>query len=98
MCAGSVAKLYEEIGGKVIYFGKPYKEVYKMCFKDNEKVIAIGDNLRTDIKGANNMKIDNVFILNGVHRSEFENEEKLISLLKKKYNVRVNYFQKELNW
>ena len=44
------------------------------------------------------MKIDNVFILNGVHRSEFENEEKLISLLKKKYNVRVNYFQKELNW
>ncbi len=98
LCAGSVAKLYEEIGGKVIYFGKPYKEVYKMCFKDNEKVIAIGDNLRTDIKGANNMKIDNVFILNGVHRSEFENEEKLISLLKKKYNVRVNYFQKELNW
>ena len=69
-----------------------------MCFKDNEKVIAIGDNLRTDIKGANNMKIDNVFILNGVHRSEFENEEKLTSLLKKKYNVKVNYFQKELNW
>ena len=29
-----------------------------MCFKSNEKVLAIGDNLRTDIKGANNLNID----------------------------------------
>ena len=53
LCAGSVAKVFEQLGGKVIYFGKPYEEVYKMCFSKNERVLAIGDNLRTDIKGAN---------------------------------------------
>ena len=53
-CAGSIAKLFEELGGEVIYFGKPHKEVYRACFKNGEKVLAIGDNLRTDIKGANN--------------------------------------------
>ena len=51
LCAGSVAKVFEDIGGKVIYFGKPHKEIYNMCFEPNEKVLAIGDNLRTDIKG-----------------------------------------------
>ena len=32
LCAGSIAKVFEEIGGEVIYFGKPHKEVYNMCF------------------------------------------------------------------
>ena len=62
LCAGSVAKVFEELGGEVVYFGKPYKEVYKLCFNLNEKVLAIGDNLRTDIKGANNLNIDCIFI------------------------------------
>ena len=62
LCAGSVAKVFEELGGEVVYFGKPHKEVYKMCFNSNEKVLAIGDNLRTDIKGANNLNIDCIFI------------------------------------
>ena len=56
---------------EVIYFGKPHKEVYNLCFDKNEKVLAIGDNLRTDIKGANNLKIDCIFITDGVHRDEF---------------------------
>ena len=38
-----------------------------MCFGSNEKVLAIGDNLRTDIKGANNLKLDCIFISEGVH-------------------------------
>ena len=97
LCAGSVAKVFEELGGEVIYFGKPYKEIYNMCFKPNEKVLAIGDNLRTDIKGANNLKIDSIFILNGVHINEIENEDQLNKLFKK-YNVRPNYYQKTLNW
>ena len=61
-CAGYIAKIFEELGGKVIYYGKPHKEIYEMCFKKNEKVLAIGDNLRTDIKGANNLNIDCLFI------------------------------------
>ncbi len=96
-CAGKLAKIFESIGGQVVYFGKPYKEIYEMCFDSKEKVLAIGDNLRTDIKGANNLNIDSVFISNGVHRNEFDNEKDLIELFQK-YNVKVSYFQSNLTW
>ena len=63
-CAGYIAKIFEDMGGEVIYYGKPHKEIYKMCFNENEKVLAIGDNLRTDIKGANNLnKIVYLFVM-----------------------------------
>jgi len=97
LCAGSVAKVFEDLGGEVIYFGKPHKEVYNMCFSSNEKVLAIGDNLRTDIKGANNLKIDCIFITEGVHRKEFNNSSELNKLLEK-YDVKANFFQRELKW
>ncbi len=97
LCAGSVAKVFEKLGGEVVYFGKPYKEVYKLCFNSNDKVLAIGDNLRTDIKGANNLNIDCVFITDGVHRDEYEDISELDSLLQK-YKVKANFFQKELKW
>ena len=42
-----------------------------------KKFLAIGDNLRTDIKGANNLNIDSLFIYNGVHRNEIKNDEEL---------------------
>ena len=97
LCAGSVAKVFEELGGEVVYFGKPYKEVYKFCFNSNEKVLAIGDNLRTDIKGANNLNIDCIFISEGVHRDEYKNISEL-DLLLQKYKVKANFFQKEFKW
>jgi ribonucleotide monophosphatase NagD (HAD superfamily) len=53
-----------------------------MCFKENEKVLAIGDNLRTDIKGANNLNIDCYLFQNGVHRDEFKDDSELEKLLK----------------
>jgi HAD superfamily hydrolase (TIGR01459 family) len=96
-CAGYIAKIFEELGGKVTYYGKPHKEIYEICFKTNEKVLAIGDNLRTDIKGANNLNKDCLFISNGVHRNEFSSNLELIKLLNK-YKVKANYFQKELQW
>jgi HAD superfamily hydrolase (TIGR01459 family) len=97
LCAGSIAKVFEKLGGRVVYFGKPHKEIYDMCFKSNERVIAIGDNLRTDIKGANNLNIDCIFISEGVHRNEYNSKSELDTLLKK-YKVRANFFQKELKW
>jgi len=96
-CAGYVAKIFENLGGETIYYGKPYKEIYKMCFNKNEKVLLVGDNLRTDIKGANNLKKDCLFISNGVHRSEFKNNSELQVLLKK-YDVKATYYQEELKW
>ena len=95
-CAGSIAQIFESLGGKVIYFGKPHKEIYKMCFNNKEKVLAVGDNLRTDIKGANNLNIDSLFITNGVHRDELRNEIKLESILKKVWSC-YNLFSVRTN-
>ena len=97
LCAGSIARIFEELGGEVVYFGKPHKEIYKLCFNSDEKVLAIGDNLRTDIKGANNLNVDCIFISDGVHRDEFKDASELESLLEK-YKVKANFFQKELKW
>ena len=97
LCAGSIAQLFESLGGKVIYFGKPHKEIYNMCFDKKEKVLAIGDNLRTDIKGANNLNIDSIFITEGVHRKEY-NKKQDFNPLQKKYNVKIDFYQKELTW
>ena len=68
-----------------------------MCFKENEKVIAIGDNLNTDIRGANNLNIDSIFISDGVHRTEFKDESEL-KTLSVKYKVKINYYQPQLIW
>ena len=96
-CAGKIAEIFESLGGEVIYFGKPHKEVYLSCLKKNQKTLVIGDNLNTDIKGANNMNLDSIFIIGGIHRSKINNEEFIDKLLKD-YNVSANYFQNELTW
>ena len=96
-CAGKIAEIFEGLGGEVIYFGKPHKEVYLSCLDTNQKTLVIGDNLKTDIKGANNMNLDSVFITSGIHRSKINNEEVIEKLLKK-HNVSANYFQNELTW
>jgi len=98
-CAGSVAKVFENIGGKVIYYGKPYPEIYKACIKNDKKVLVIGDNLNTDIKGANKMNYDSLFILNGIHQNEFmdENSDSFKNILTK-HNVSINFYQKKLTW
>ena len=96
-CAGTLASIFKKLGGKVIYYGKPHESVYKMCLKDDEKTLVIGDNLRTDIKGANNFKLDSIFISNGVHRSEFKKESELIELFNR-HEVKPDYYQPELIW
>ena len=98
-CAGSIAKAFEEMQGKVIYYGKPYPEIYKACIKEEKKVLVIGDNLNTDIRGANNMHYDSLFIKNGIHNKEFMNttSEDFVKILNK-YQVKINYYQNHLTW
>ena len=96
-CAGTIAKVFKDLGGEVTYFGKPYKEIYDIILIKGEKGFIIGDNLNTDIKGANNLKLDSLFITDGIHRSEFKEEKELGELLKK-YKVSSKYFQKNLIW
>ena len=57
----------------------------------------IGDNLNTDIKGANNMNLESIFITSGIHRTKIENEEIILKLLEE-HNVSTNYYQNELTW
>ena len=69
-CAGSVAKIFEDLGGKVEYFGKPYPPVYQQAADiKNKKILCIGDNLNTDIKGANIQNFDSMLISSGIHLS-----------------------------
>ena len=97
LCAGSVALVFEKLGGKVIYFGKPFPEVYNQAINNNgKKVLSIGDNLNTDIKGANILNYDSLIISNGVHRDEIKKEG--IDVVSKKYEVVVNFMQTELKW
>ena len=84
------------MNGKVIYYGKPYPEIYEGCIKEKKRVLVIGDNLDTDIKGANNMNYDSLIITNGIHKNEFKKEG--IEKILKKYNVVSTYSQSNLKW
>ena len=96
-CAGSVAKVFEDIKGEVIYFGKPYPPVYELSAEiKDKKVLCIGDNLNTDIKGANAQNFDALLIAGGIHRNEIS--DKKIENVIKSYNVKINYIQTELKW
>jgi len=97
LCAGSVAMVFEKMGGEVIYFGKPYPEVYNQSINNkNKKILSIGDNLNTDIKGANLLNFDSLIISNGIHKNEIE--EKGIQKISKSYEAICNYIQSDLKW
>lgn len=70
-CAGVIAKQYEEMGGEVTYYGKPYKDIYQRSMLllgrvDAAQVLAIGDGLHTDIEGANRFGADSILVTGGI--------------------------------
>lgn len=77
-CAGAIARAYEEIGGHVVYYGKPHRPIYETTLATAKAIsgravarpLAVGDGLATDILGANRMGIDALFIADGVHGEE----------------------------
>jgi HAD superfamily hydrolase (TIGR01459 family) len=78
-CAGALARRYEDLGGSVIYAGKPYGPIYDRALAlaerargariDKSRVLAIGDGMRTDIIGARQAELDALFVTGGIHRS-----------------------------
>tara|TARA_Y100000389_G_scaffold160712_1_gene162980 strand:+ start:595 stop:1413 length:819 start_codon:yes stop_codon:yes gene_type:complete len=97
LCAGSVAMVFEKMGGEVIYFGKPFPEVYNQSINtNNKKILCIGDNLNTDIKGANLQNYHSLLISNGIHKQEIINEG--IEKISKRYESIVNFMQSDLKW
>ena len=78
-CAGALAKLYSEMGGESLYFGKPHPPIYDLArlrlsamgkrVADN-RILAIGDGIHTDIAGAMGEDIDSLFITGGLAAEE----------------------------
>src|SRR6266851_4170830 len=79
-CAGAIADLYGAAGGEVIYAGKPYRPIYEQALAiaaaargkpaAPDRVLAIGDSVRTDLKGAAAFGIDCLFVTAGIHAEE----------------------------
>jgi len=85
-CAGAIADLYATMGGKVLYAGKPYRPIYDMALAKAEhvaghklalsRVLAIGDSVRTDLKGARTVGVDFLFVTSGIHAEELGSRER----------------------
>jgi HAD superfamily hydrolase (TIGR01459 family) len=79
-CAGAIADLYASLGGEVFYAGKPYRPIYELALERITalrggppalaRVLAIGDSVRTDLKGATDFGIDCLFVTAGIHAEE----------------------------
>ena len=84
-CAGAIAELYRDLGGDVIFYGKPHEPIYDRALElaaarrggavSPERVLAIGDSVRTDLTGANRMRLPCLFITRGIHAGDFEGIE-----------------------
>jgi len=86
-CAGALADAYEQLGGTVLWAGKPHPPIYDLAMEklavaagkpvDRSRVIAIGDSLRTDLAGAKRAGVDAVFVASGIHGNELIREDVL---------------------
>lgn len=107
LCAGTLASLYEGMGGKVHWFGKPKEIAYQKCFdimkqqmKDEFKpadLLAIGDNLETDIRGGRDRGLKTLFIAEGLHGKHGTTQEELEPFMKK-LDIFPDMFMKRLKW
>jgi HAD superfamily hydrolase (TIGR01459 family) len=84
-CAGAIADLYRSMGGEVLYAGKPYRPIYDLALAKVKaargrsvplaRVLAIGDSVRTDLKGARALGLDFLFVTSGIHAEELGGHE-----------------------
>ena len=94
-CAGALAKLYTEMGGESLYFGKPHPPIYNLARArltqmdvsvPDSRILAVGDGVFTDVQGALGENLDCLFITGGLAREETDtdtqpNPEKLTTYL-----------------
>jgi HAD superfamily hydrolase (TIGR01459 family) len=89
-CAGAMGAAYEAIGGRVIYAGKPHLPAYTMAMDliakakgrtvPKDRILAIGDGVKTDIKGAADAGLRAVFVASAIHVAGPLDAEKLAAL------------------
>ena len=81
-CAGSIAREYASLGGNVAYAGKPHTPIYELAADrigfdagNRHKILAIGDGMPTDIRGAQGFGVDVLFITRGIHGEELDSTD-----------------------
>jgi HAD superfamily hydrolase (TIGR01459 family) len=85
-CAGALADAYAALGGEVLYCGKPYAPIYDAAMRqaaalrggavpERKRVLAVGDSVRTDLKGAAAFGLDCMFVISGIHAEEYGSRE-----------------------
>jgi HAD superfamily hydrolase (TIGR01459 family) len=101
-CAGALARFYEELGGKAVYYGKPHPPVFEAALAELaarrpgiQRVLVIGDGLETDVAGANRMGLDVLFVAGGIHMHDSPDE---LAQLFRKLGVRAAGAMTELRW
>lgn len=104
ICAGELARAYEELGGDVAYHGKPHTPVYQLALEeldhpDGRAVLCVGDAFHTDITGAVRAGHDALFVTSGIHADELRDKpETAISDLIERYGVAPTYAGPGLSW
>jgi HAD superfamily hydrolase (TIGR01459 family) len=85
-CAGAIARLYEDMGGQAIYFGKPHPQIFETAraearrFSPALRPLVVGDGVATDILGANRLGWDALFIVSGLYGDAGDSPERLREL------------------
>jgi HAD superfamily hydrolase (TIGR01459 family) len=108
-CAGAIAELYRELGGEVIFYGKPHRPIYERAMAlalerrgyavGLDRVLAIGDSVRTDLAGAHGFGIDCLFVTRGIHSEEFEGVDQLDpASVKELFGHPPRALMRELKW
>jgi len=108
-CAGAIAELYRELGGEVIFYGKPHRPIYERAMAlaaerrgrptPLDRVLAIGDSVRTDLTGALGFGIDCLFVTRGIHSEEFEGIDQLDpASVKELFGHPPRALMRELRW
>ena len=108
-CAGAIAELYRELGGEVIFYGKPHRPIYQRAMAlaaerqghaiELNRVLAIGDSVRTDLAGAHGFGIDCLFVTRGIHAEDFEGIDQLDpASVKELFGHPPRALMRELRW
>jgi len=108
-CAGAIAELYLELGGEVIFYGKPHRPIYERAIAlaeqrrghriELKQVLAIGDSVRTDLAGAQNFGIECLFVTRGIHSEDFEGIDQLDpASVKELFGHPPRALMRELRW
>jgi HAD superfamily hydrolase (TIGR01459 family) len=108
-CAGAIAELYRELGGEVIFYGKPHRPIYERAMAlaaerrgeptSLDRVLAIGDSVRTDLTGALGFGIDCLFLTRGIHSEEFQGIDQLDpASVKELFGHPPRALMRELRW